>query len=219
MSKKILIMGGVGNGTVIASTIVDLMQVSNEWEFLGYLNDTGEIGSLIEDFPILGRVAEAGRFNLRDVYFVYALTTVKKAQERAEILWALNLPREKFATIIHPTAVVAHSAQLGCGVVLMPHTVVGPGALMGDHAQLYAHGFIGHHARVGELCFIANNASIGGYVNIEQGTHIGSNSSILERVMVGKWSLVGLGAVVLKDVPPYAKVVGNPARVIGKVNE
>lgn len=220
MPKKLIILGGAGNGTVIASTIVDVMQSSSEWELLGYLNDGDREGEQIEGYPVLGKIADAGRFSLRDdAYFIYALTTVKKARERAEILRALTLPRDKFATIVHPTAVVAHSALLGHGVVLMPHTVVGPGAVMEDHAQLYAHGFVGHHSKVGELCFVANNASIGGYVNIERGAHIGSNSSILERVTIGEWAVVGLGAVVLKDVPPYAKVVGNPARFIGRVDE
>jgi acetyltransferase EpsM len=219
VSKRILIMGGHGNGTVIASTIVDIMQVSEEWELWGYLNDGEEVGSLIEGYPVVGRVTDAARFNSPDVYFIYALATVKKAKERGDILRLLDLPRAKFATIIHPTAVVAHSAQLGFGVVLMPHAVVGPGAAMGDHSQLYAHGFLGHHAKVGDLCFIANNASVGGFVTIQQGAHVGSNSSILERVVIGKWALVGLGAVVLNDVPPYATVVGNPARVIGMLNE
>jgi acetyltransferase-like isoleucine patch superfamily enzyme len=39
----------------------------------------------------------------------------------------------------------------------------------------------------------------------------------LEFVKLGKWSITGIGAVVLKDVPDYAKVVGNPARIIGQV--
>ena len=218
MSKKILVIGGAGNGTVIASTIVDLTKVSNEWELWGYLNDSGEIDSLIEGYPIVGRVKEAKRFNLPNVYFIYALTTVKKAKERFELLQSLDLPREKYATVIHPTAVVAHSAQIGYGVVLMPQVVVGPDVLIGDHAQVYAQGFLGHHAKLGDFCFIANNASVGGFVDIQRGTHVGSNSSILERVTVGEWSLIGLGSVVLKDVLPYTKVAGNPARMIGNIN-
>ena len=212
-------MGGPGNGTVIAATIIDLMKKSDEWELMGYLNDSEEIGSLIEGYPVVGRVKEAGRFNLPDIYFIYALTTVKKAQERVELLRSLNLPREKFATVIHPTAVVAHSAEIGYGVVLMPHVVIGPGVILGDHTQVYAQGFIGHHAKLGDFCFVANNASVGGYVDIRQGVHIGSNSSILERVTIGDWALVGLGSVVIKDVPTNTKVVGNPAREIGKVSE
>jgi acetyltransferase EpsM len=212
-------MGGPGNGTVIASTIIDLMKTDNEWELMGYLNDSGDIGDVIEEYPIVGRVKEAQRFNAPDVYFIYALTTVKKAKERVELLESLELPRVKFATIIHPTAVVAHSAQIGFGVVLMPLVVIGPNVSIGDHSQVYAHGFLGHHAKVGDHSFIANNASVGGYVNIHQGAHIGSNSSILERVTVGEWGLVGLGSVVLKDVPPYSKAVGNPARIIGKLHE
>lgn len=51
-------------------------------------------------------------------------------------------------------------------------------------------------------------------VHICRGAWIGAGSTILPGVTVGKWAIVGAASVVTKDVPDYAVVVGNPARVI-----
>ena len=52
-------------------------------------------------------------------------------------------------------------------------------------------------------------------MHLKEGAYLGTNATTLEFVTLGKWSVTGIGAVVLKDVEDYAKVVGNPARVIG----
>jgi len=52
--------------------------------------------------------------------------------------------------------------------------------------------------------------------HIKKGAYIGANAQILGSVTIGKFSKIGAGAVVLKDVPDYATAVGNPARIIEK---
>lgn len=219
MSKKLIIVGGAGNGTVIGSTVEDIMRESDEWELLGFLNDSLKSGDELGGFPVLGKVDDAPGFNKKGCYFIFALVTVKQAYERIQILHQIGIPPEKFATLKHPTAVVSRNVRLGYGVVLMPGVIISPDVTIGNHTQLYANSFVGHDTRVGDFCFIANNASVGGAITVEEGVHIGSNCSIRERITLGKWSIVGLGSVVLKDVEPFTTVAGNPARVIGSVNK
>lgn len=52
---------------------------------------------------------------------------------------------------------------------------------------------------------------------IKHGASIGANATILPGLVIGQYAMIGAGTVVTKDVPPYAKVVGNPARIIGYV--
>lgn len=54
---------------------------------------------------------------------------------------------------------------------------------------------------------------------IKSGASIGANSTILPGLTIGKKSMIGAGAVVTKDVPDYAVVTGNPARIIKYVSE
>jgi len=53
---------------------------------------------------------------------------------------------------------------------------------------------------------------------VEKGASIGANATILPGIKVAKYAMVGAGSVVTKDIPPYAIVVGNPARIKGYVN-
>jgi len=212
---KIVIIGGRGNGTVVASTIEDCRKTGQNIECVGFLNDNE---TEINGYPVLGCITNNAIENLPSDYkFIFAMSNIKQAAERYEMLQMLGIERERFATIIHPTAVVSDKATLGFGVVLMPLTLVSPDVTLGDHTQLYAQSFVGHDTNVGEMVFVANNASVGGRITISKGAHIGSNSSIVERLHIGEFSIVGLGAVVLQDVAPYEKAVGNPARIIGKV--
>lgn len=212
---KIVIIGGRGNGTVVASTIEDCRKAGQDIECVGFLNDNE---TEINGYPVLGGITKKAIDNLPSEYkFIFAMSNIKQASERYQMLQTLDIARERYATLIHPTAVVSDKAKLGFGVVLMPLTLVSPDVTLGDHTQLYAQSFVGHDTSVGEMVFVANNASIGGRITIDKGAHIGSNSSIVERLHIGEFSIVGLGAVVLQDVAPYEKAVGNPARIIGKV--
>ena len=53
---------------------------------------------------------------------------------------------------------------------------------------------------------------------VRKSASIGANATIVCGVTIGEYSMIGSGAVVTKDVPPYALVIGNPGRVVGKVD-
>ena len=54
---------------------------------------------------------------------------------------------------------------------------------------------------------------------VKRSASIGANATIICGVIIGEYSMVGSGAVVTKDVPPFSLVIGNPAKVIGKVDK
>lgn len=56
-------------------------------------------------------------------------------------------------------------------------------------------------------------------VVIEEGASIGGGTVIIAGVKIGKWALIGAGSVVTKNIPEYTLAVGNPARILGKVNK
>ena len=65
------------------------------------------------------------------------------------------------------------------------------------------------------------NVSLAGNVTIGEGSHIGIGSCVIQGIKIGKWATIGAGAVIIKDVPDYAVVVGNPGTIIkfNKENE
>jgi acetyltransferase EpsM len=216
--KKLIIIGGFGNGTVVQSTVEDINKVKPEWEILGFLNDR-EVNP-INGYPVMGKInSETVDKYLKDenVYFFYSLISVKLNFKFLDKLLDLKIPQNRFATIIHPTAVISTHSKIGFGTCIQPFVSVGPNTKIGNHVQIYAQALIGHGAVLEDYSYVANNACIGADVHLNEGAYLGTNATTLEFVKLGKWSITGIGAVVLKDVPDYAKVVGNPARIIGQV--
>lgn len=217
IEKKIVIIGGRGNGTVIASTIEDCRKTGDRLSCVGFLNDD-KSQKEINGYPVLGTIKGNDWKKLdHDCFFIYALSNVKQAYERHKLLKSLGIPSERYATIVHPSATVSDKAKLEKGVVIMPYVVVSPNCFIGSHSQMYAQSFIGHDSVLEEMVFVANNASIGGRVTIKSGSHIGSNSSVLERLIIGEYSVVGLASNVIKNTDDYGIYVGNPARKIGSM--
>lgn len=214
--KKLIIIGGYGNGTVVQSTVEDVNKKSPTWEVVGFLNDYEE--GRINGVPVLGKINnEVVREYLKDedVYFFYTLISVKLNYEHIDKLHNLNIPKERFATVIHPTAVISDFAQIGHGVCIQPFVSVGPNVQIDNHVQIFAQSLIGHGATLEDYSYVANNACVGADVTLKEGAYLGTNCTTIEHIKIGKWSLVGMGSVVLEDVPDYKKVVGNPARIIG----
>jgi len=54
---------------------------------------------------------------------------------------------------------------------------------------------------------------------VKKSASIGANATIVCGVTIGEYALIGSGAVVTKDVPPYSLAIGNPARIVGKVDK
>lgn len=216
--KKLIIIGGYGNGTVVQSTVEDINAVEKQWEVIGFLNDRET--EPINGSPIIGKIDKEtvhNYLNDPDVYFFYTLISVKLNFNFLHKLLDLEIPEERFATLVHPTAVVSKYAKIGFGTCIQPFVSVGPNVNIGNHVQIYAQSLIGHGAILDNYSYVANNACIGADVHLKEGAYLGTNATTLEFVSLGKWSITGIGAVVLKDVADYAKMVGNPARQIGEV--
>jgi len=216
--NKLIIIGGYGNGTVVASTVVDINKVKKSWEIIGFLNDKETED--INGFPVLGKISPEivqKYLEYDDVYFFYTLISVKLNYKFLYKLEGLNIPLDRFATLIHPSAVVSEYAEIGKNVSIQAFVSVGPNIKIGNFVQIYAQSLIGHNSTLEDYSYVANNACIGASVRLCQGAYLGTNCSLLENVSIGKWSIVGIGSVIIRDVDDYSKVVGNPARLIGKL--
>lgn len=216
--RKLIVIGGKGNGTVIASAVEDIIADGGDWEILGFLNDGEE--EIIDGYPVLGKPEDVKRYSQKDCYFFYSLISVKVSGPRVERLKRLEAPVEKFATLVHPNARVSRNVQLGYGVAVGPFTFIGPNARLGNHILVHGHCYVARDTILKSYCYLAPRATVGAEVVVEEGAYLGMASTVeivREPVVVGAWSVVGMGAVAFHSIPPYVIVVGVPARSIGTV--
>ena len=158
------------------------------------------------DDDALGRLREQG---LR--HFVAALgdnRTRERVTARAEAAGLVA------ATLIHPTAVVSPSARIGAGSVLMAGAVVNADTSIGPGSIVNTAASVDHDNEIGAFVHIAPRSVLAGCVSVGHGALVGVGSAVGRGrpLRIGAWARVGTGAVVIRDVPDGATVVGNPAR-------
>lgn len=215
--KKIIILGGIGNGSVIANAIVDAnRRGDNEWEFSGYLNDRIDAGEKIENFPVLGKLIDCTKFIDQDYFFINAILRIDGQQQRIDTIERLNIPDNKMATFIHPLSYIAPNSKFGPGNVVMPNVSISSGTTFGKGCIIMVGATIGHDNKIGDYCHFAAQCCVGAFMNIEDGVHIGLNATTREHLTIGRNATLGMGAVLTKNIGEYEIWAGNPARFLRK---
>jgi sugar O-acyltransferase (sialic acid O-acetyltransferase NeuD family) len=169
-------------------------------------------GKSFHGYPVLGRYAEAGRFP--DALFSTWIGGTGTYLNRPRVIAELNLPPERFVTLVHPTSCVSRRARLGRGVVIYQNCTASSNVVLGDHVLVLPNSILSHDDEIGDYTLITGGVAISGSVKVGRSCYLGTNCAIHQGVTIGEGSLIGMGSVVRHDVPPYSVVVGNPARLL-----
>ena len=125
-------------------------------------------------------------------------------------------------------AKIGKSCSLGQNVNVGGTAVIGDGVKIQNNVSVYDGVVVEDDVFLGPSMVFTNVINPRAFVArkdeyrrtlLRRGCSIGANVTIVCGVTVGEYAMVGAGSVVTKDVPPYALVYGNPARVHGRVDE
>lgn len=89
---------------------------------------------------------------------------------------------------------------------------------IGNKNYFMAHCHVAHNCKIGNEVVICNAVELAGYVEIEDGATLGGIIGVHQFVRIGKWAMVGGFSRVVKDIPPFLKVEGQPAKPFGLNN-
>jgi sugar O-acyltransferase (sialic acid O-acetyltransferase NeuD family) len=183
-----------------------------EYECIGFMDDDpGKLGYHPSGLTVYSRDA-LGRYPEALVLAVPGSPT--SYRNRPEIISGLGVPETRFARVIHPSAHIGAHAIVGYNTLLMAGVVVTSNARLGNHVCVLPNSVVHHDSVVGDYTLIGSNVTVAGRVSLGRNCYIGSGASIIQGIEVGDGSLIGMGSNVIRPVPPFTKVVGNPARVI-----
>ncbi len=129
---------------------------------------------------------------------------------------------------IMPNSIIGKRCNIGQNVVISPGVILGNNVKVQNNVSIYTGVTCDDDVFLGPSCVFTNVVNPRSSVNrrgeyakthVGKGATIGANATIVCGHDIGSYAFIGAGAVVTKDIKPYALVVGNPAKQIGWMSE
>jgi sugar O-acyltransferase (sialic acid O-acetyltransferase NeuD family) len=207
----LLLVGAGGFARETLELVRAVNRLSPTWEILGFLDDDpARHGSEIHGVPVLG--PSAAVHDHPEALVVACVASPSDPPRRLGLVSRLALEPERYATLVHPTAVVAESATLGPGTVVHATSVLTADVRIGAHVAVMPAVVFTHDDAIADGATFGAGVRLAGGVVVERGAYIGSGALIREDLVVGAGAVVGMGAVVTAPIPPGEVWAGVPAR-------
>ncbi|WP_019539660.1 acetyltransferase [Proteiniphilum acetatigenes] len=192
-----------------AKVIIDSLKASGII-ISGLFDDDPDLKSLL-DYSVFGSF-DAERLGDDELIISVGLNNIRKKI-------AEKLPQTiNYGQAIHPSAIISEYTSIGEGTVVMQGAVIQSSVKIGKHCIINTSSSVDHDCVIGDFAHISPNATLCGAVSVDEGSQVGAGAVVIPGIKIGKWSLVAAGAVVMKNVPDNVLVLGNPARIVKKIN-
>lgn len=143
-------------------------------------------------------------------------------------------------TIIWRNAQIREQAQLGQHCIIGQNSYIDVAVVIGNNVKIQSNASLYHSLELEDGVFVGPHVIFTndrfprainpagalksvddwevGHTHVSYGAAIGAGAVIVTGITIGRWAMIGSGAVVTKDVPDHALVVGNPARILGYIS-
>ncbi len=201
--RDLLILGTGVHSLEMAEIVGRVNREKPTWNLLGFITcDEKQVGQVLNGLPVLGTRADLKK---------YPSAALVPGNEGG---WKTmpDLPRHQLVSLVDPSVFVSRTATIGTGCVFYPGCYIGLNARIGDFVFCLGGSVINHDDVIGDGCVLCTGVSLAGAVRVEPDCYLGQACTVRQFLTIGQGSLVGMGAVVVKNVPPNSVMAGNPAR-------
>lgn len=207
--RDIIIVGASGLGREIADWIEDINEVSPTWNILGFIDDNlHALDGYPSDYKIIGKISEWEPSP--DQWFACGLAFPEVKRHCVNLLLEKGA---KFATIIHPTALISKFCKIGEGAIITQRSGLNTNTTIGKYVTILE-SRMGHDSSIGDFSTLSGDCNINGHVSIGQDVFISCGVSIAPNKKIGDGAKIGIGSIVISNVKPGITVFGNPAKKI-----
>jgi sugar O-acyltransferase (sialic acid O-acetyltransferase NeuD family) len=213
--RDLLLVGTGGFAREAAEAVRALNAQRPTWNLLGFLDDNPERqGETVGGLPVLGPVETV--HERPEAAVAIATGRPDNYVSRRLIADRLALDEARYATIVHPSATVGETCEVGAGSILLAHADLTADVTVGSQVAVMPQVVIPHDTSIGDFATLTSGVRLGGSCQVGEGAYIGSGACLLQEIEVGAWAMVGMGSVVTRDVPPARLWKGAPARDAGE---
>jgi sugar O-acyltransferase (sialic acid O-acetyltransferase NeuD family) len=207
--KDIVIIGAGGFGREVAWLINDINEVTPHWNLLGFVDDDPALqGQSVAGYPVLGNLEWLSQQNIAVVCAIGNPLIKRKIMQR------LESSQNTYPVLIHPSVIMSDDVRIGEGSILCAGNILTVNIDLGKHVILNLLCTIGHDAVIKDYCSLMPGIRVSGNTVLEEAVHVGTGTSIIQGITIGRNAVIGMGSVVIKDIPYNSTAVGVPARVI-----
>ena len=205
--SALLILAAGGHAKVVAETALAVGAASR----IAFLDDR-PLSSVLR-FPVLGPFSYALEPSIKD-QFPAAVVAIGHPITRLRWLAQLRAAGFQLPLLVHPTAWISPSAQIGPGSVVFAQAAVQAQVVIGSGAILNTGCSVDHDTQLSDGVHICPGARLAGEVQVGERSWIGIGASVIQQVRIGSDVTVGAGSSVIRDLPDGVTAVGVPARVL-----
>ncbi len=210
--------GGFGREVIpLAKTMLQTQFSSSQFELV--FVDEGRTESTLNGYSVL-TPAEFFERASGNIFFNAAIAGYEARRKVVELMTQKGA--RPFQINAQNRVELDHNI-IGEGAIFCPYTTLTSNSKIGKyfHANLYS--YIGHDCQIGDYVTFAPNVHCNGNVVIEDEVYVGTGVMIKQGkkgspLLIGRGAILGMGAVVTKNVEPYETVIGNPAKPLVRVS-
>ncbi len=205
--KDLYIIGAGGFGREVAWLVERINAVKQTWNLKGFMDSDSSLhGTIVGKYKVHGH-----ELMLNDMEDVYAVAAVGNAKARKRVVEELTC---KFATLIDPSVCLSDTVSIGEGSIICAGCILTVDIIIGSHNIIDLDCTIGHDAKTEEFVTFYPSVNISGQVEVGSCCEFGTGSQIIQGVSVCSGSIIGAGAVVVKDIIESGTYIGIPSRKI-----
>ena len=202
----------IGAGSVGCHIVCNIRQYFPNTNVIGFLDDDQKkIGKKFFNIPVIGSIDSLPKFgdNIGLVVGIAFPQIKKMIIERITTYGQYNFP-----SLISNHAWISNKVTIGEGTIIYPGASVNYNTKIGAFSILNLNCAIGHDCIINDYSSLAPSVSLAGHTKVGNECELGIGSCSIQSVSIGNGAVIGAGTVLIRDVPDYAVVVGNPGKVI-----